>query len=469
MSFIESILSNKSDLKDKFLMLLNDLPAMIFISDLGGKIVYSNQYVETVLGFSFQDLKDLPIWYLYKDQDKGEYLFHKWNNETNFGEIVSLNLNIQLPNKTRKWLDVKVRKLNNLQSEGLVIWTASDITKQKIMERDLARNKAGVEVILESAAEGILTTNKKGNILNLNPAVEQIFGYRESEMIGEEISSFITLPTSEFGEADLIGKRRMLMGQNRQVLAVHKDGRLFPVELSFSKIITGNDIFYTGLIRDISEKRKLEAEILKIAEKERFNIGQELHDGVGQMLSAIAMINENLARKIKANGLSIATELAEITDMIHEADQEVRRLSHGLAHVELENEGLQFVLKRMCEQFQLMSDMRCRFICSPGLEIKDDITSLHLFRIVQEAIQNAIKHGKPKEIKVQIKKEENCIVLLVENDGDGLMDDIEILKQRGMGLKTMRYRAEILGGIFNIENTSDGRTRVRCIIPILIE
>jgi PAS domain S-box-containing protein len=466
MSFMEIIGSSRSDLEDKSLIVLNDLPVMILISDLDGKIVYSNQYIETVLGFSFQDLQDLPVWFLYKEQDKGERLFNKWKQKANVGETVSFNLNIQLSNKTKKWLDVKVRKPNKSQSEGLVLWTASDITRLKIMERDLARNKARVEAFLESAAEGILTTNKNGNILNLNPAVEQIFGYRESEMVGEEISSFITLPTSEFAEADLVGKRRMLMGQKRQVQAIHKDGHIFPVELSLSKITAGNDIFYTGLIRDISESRKLEAEILKIAEKERFKIGQDLHDGVGQMLSAIAMISGNLARKARANGLSLATELDEITDMIHEADQEVRQLSHGLAHVELENEGLQFALKRMCERFQSLSDTRCRFICSPGLEIKDNITTLHLFRIVQEAIQNAIKHGKPKEIKVQIKKDENYIVLLVENDGDGLMNDIEIEMQKGMGLNTMRYRAEILGGNFSIDNTSDGRTRVRCIIPI---
>lgn len=256
------------------------------------------------------------------------------------------------------------------------------------------------------------------------------------------------------------------MGQKRQVQAIHKDGHIFPVELTFSKITAGNDVFYTGLIRDLSTSRKLEAEILKIAENERFKIGQELHDGVGQMLSAIAMISGNLARKAKANGLSIATELDEITDMVQEADQEVRQLSHGLAHVELENEGLQVALKRMCERFELLSDTRCRFICSQETEIKDNTTTLHLFRIVQEAIQNAIKHANPNEIKVQINKEENYIVLLVENDGCRLINDIEIEKLKGMGLNTMRYRAEILGGNFSIENTPDDKTRVRCIIPI---
>ncbi|MBD3616317.1 MAG: PAS domain S-box protein [Gracilimonas sp.] len=466
MNLLEFKILQGSGLEDKFISLLDELPTMILITNSEGRIVYSNGQVETELGFTLQDLKDIPIWYLYKDHEKGEQLFDKWNKQAGEGEVNSFNINLHLPNKTKKWLDVKVRKLKTDQFEDLALWTACDISRLKIMEKDLARNKARVEAILESATEGIFTTNKKGIILSVNPAVKQIFGYRESEMIGEELCSFISLPTTDFAAADFTGRREMLMGRNWQGQAKDKDGQVFPVELSLNEIVVGKDVFYTGLLRDRSESRKLEAEILKIVESERFTLGQELHDGVGQMFSAIAMISRNLARKAKANNMPIANELEEITAMIQEADQEIRQLSHGLAHVELENEGLQVALKRMCERFQLLSEKPCRFICSPGLEITDYNTRLHLFRIVQEAVQNAIKHGDPNQIQVKLQNEVDYLVLTVEDDGKGLMSDFDEEKQKGMGLNTMRYRAEILGGNFSIENASDGWTKVNCMIPL---
>jgi PAS domain S-box-containing protein len=466
MGFPEFITSKESDSGDKFASLFDELPVLILITDSDGNIVYSNDYAETQIGFSFQDLKGIPIWFFHKDQEKGRQLFEKWNYEVNDGEIYSFNIKLNLSNETRKWLDVKVRKVKTPKLEDLALWSATDISKLKLMERDLARNKARVEAILESAAEGIVTTNKKGIILSMNPAMKQIFGYYESELIGETLSSFITIPSVEFTEADLVVRRKMLIGQNRQVQAKHKDGHIFPVELSLNEIKLGKECFYSGLIRDLSESRKLESEILKVAENERFKLGQELHDGVGQMFSAIGMISGNLARKAKANGLPIANEMDEITAMIKEADQEIRQLSHGLAHVELENEGLQVALKRMCERFESLSDTHCQFICSPGMEITNYITTLHLFRIVQEAVQNAIKHGNPTQIIVKLQEEDNYIVLTVEDEGTGLTSDFEIEKLKGMGLDTMRYRTEILGGNFSIKNTEGGWTKVECRIPL---
>ncbi|MDZ7806442.1 MAG: PAS domain S-box protein [Gracilimonas sp.] len=458
-------MSKGSDPGDEFASLLDELPAMILITDLDGTIIYSNDHVENELGFSLQHLKDIPIWYLYKDQEKGEELFNKWKKKTADNGIDAFHVKLHLPNETMKWLNVKVRKFKTDQIDNYALWSACDVSALKIMEGDLAKNKARVEAILESAAEGIFTINKKGAILSLNPAVERIFGYSKSEMIGEQLCSFLTLPTQDFINTDLVGRRKMLMGKNRQVQAVHKDGHIFPVELSLNEIKLGKHFILTGLIRDLTESRKLEAEILKAAESERLKLGQELHDGVGQMLSAIAMISGNLARKAKANNLPGANELDGITSMIQEADEEIRQLSHGLAHVELQNEGLQLALKGMCERFQSISDTHCRFICSPGLEIEDYMTSLHLFRIVQEAIQNAIKHGNPGQITVKLQKEENHVILSIEDDGDGFSNDIHQEKLKGMGLNTMQYRAEILGGSFSVENTSDGWTKVRCIIP----
>lgn len=258
--------------------------------------------------------------------------------------------------------------------------------------------------------------------------------------------------------------KESLLGYSRQFQAAKKDGTLFPVELNLNEVELPGGSLFIGLIRDVSKNRELERQILKVAESERLKIGQELHDGVGQMLSAINLMTNNLSRKLKSNALPGSDELDEIIEMVKEADQEVRHLAHGLAHIELQNEGLLIALKRMCERFNSFTKTDCKFICSKELEVNDKMTALHLFRIIQEAVKNAITHGHAENIKVRIEADDDQIYLEVEDNGSGF-NGFEDNKVKGMGLSTMQYRAELLGGTFNLQRTSEGWTRVSCLIP----
>lgn len=470
MSFTEHTVRKKQTLEHDLSGVLDQLPVKVLISDYDGRVLYANDYLKNQFQLYDQAIIGSPIWNLNKNPEEGRKIFFDRLECLKGKEIYAYQTEANLSTRTI-WLDVKIKSLDLPEYGDVLIWVATDIDFAKMMEKDLAKSKARSQAIFDSATEGIFTANKKGEILNINPALEKMFGYSRSELIGQRVCMLIP-PLLDFKKDACFDEefnpelKESLIGITRQFQGIKKDGDSFSVELNMNEVELPEETFFTGLIRDISESRELENQILKVAESERFKIGQELHDGVGQMLSAIGLMTRNLSRKLRSNGLPGADELDDITEMVQEADQEIRQLAHGLAHIELQNEGLQIALKRMCERFQSFTKTDCHFICSPGLEISDQMTALHLFRIVQEAVKNAIKHGNANQIKVKLQKDPENVSLSIEDNGIGLFENPNDYKFKGMGLSTMRYRAELLGGNFEIGSTSKGWTQVKCLIPV---
>lgn len=319
--------------------------------------------------------------------------------------------------------------------------------------------------------EGIITIDRDGIVQSFNQAAEKMFGYRSGEVIGKNVNMLMPSPYQEEHDQYLdnyleTGERKII-GIGREVSGKRKDGSVFPIELAVSEVKVGEEIIFTGLLKDISDRRKLENEILEIAEDERRRIGHELHDGLGQMLSGISLITRNLARKLEANGLPAADEVLEISNMIRDADEQARELAHGLAHIELENEGLQAAMSRLCERVEDLTDTSCIFKCPNDIEIEKPTVALHLYRISQEAINNAVKHGQATKIFVRLEANNNKkrLQLIVEDNGTGFPAALEKEKYKGMGINTMKYRAHILGGKLNITETPEGWTRIICSVP----
>jgi signal transduction histidine kinase len=202
---------------------------------------------------------------------------------------------------------------------------------------------------------------------------------------------------------------------------------------------------------------------LEIGDEERRRIGRELHDGLGQMLTGIRMVSENVARKLKANGVPGSDEVEEITKMAREADEYSRVLTSGMVQLELESEGLSDALKNYCSRIEKIYGIRCQYITNGNVEIEKHSDALNLFRIVQEAINNAIKHGRAGQISVRIADSGTITSLTIDDDGNGF--DPDAIHSRGSGIQIMKFRADILGGKLDIIRTDEEQTRVRCIIP----
>ena len=358
-----------------------------------------------------------------------------------------------------------------LMNRGLVLaglWTAvAVVLRYKQMRQAQRESEAKAQAILETTVDGIITIDAEGTIESFNQAAEDIFGYDAEEVIGENIKTLMPSPYREEHDEYLrsyheTGRKRII-GIGREVKGKRKDGSTFPMDLAVSEVKLGDRTIFTGIVRDISERRRLEKEILNVSEEERRRIGQDLHDGLGQMLTGIGLLSQDLARELEEEDHDRADDVAEITEHIKEADQYARDLSHGLIPVDVEANGLTEALRRLAQNAERLFNVHCSFREVDTVLIHNNTVATHLYRIAQEAVSNAVRHGEADDIKIILASGDEQLRLQVRDDGVGV--DAEATDGSGMGVHIMNYRARIIGGTLEISSELGNGTVVTCTVP----
>ena len=211
------------------------------------------------------------------------------------------------------------------------------------------------------------------------------------------------------------------------------------------------------------DRKRLEKEILEISEREQQRIGQDLHDDLGQQLAGIWCLSRVLESSLAAQNSPETKNAAKISTLLKDALALTRSLARGLQPIWLEAGGLAAALDDLKQRSSQMFRVECRCECPPVLDMDSKATA-HLFRIAQEAVTNAIKHGQTKEIEIRISSNPHNTLLTVKDYGKGMT--APTLENMGMGLRIMKYRAAIIGGILSIKSNQNGRgTVVTCTIP----
>lgn len=218
----------------------------------------------------------------------------------------------------------------------------------------------------------------------------------------------------------------------------------------------------TILLRDITRREQLENEILAISEREQRRIGQDLHDGVCQQLTGTALLSRSLQMKLAAKNTAEADEATRITALLNDAIEQVRRVTRGLHPVVDEPVGLMQALRELANTIQGLGTLACRFECPTPVPVPDPTTATHLYRIAQEAVQNAIRHAHATTIVIGLTCDDRSVVLSVVDDGQGVQRPPS---HRGMGLAIMDYRARTIGGHLKIGPGPQRGTAVTCILP----
>ena len=334
-------------------------------------------------------------------------------------------------------------------------------------ETALRESEARARAIVETTVDGIITIDDIGTIESFNSAAERIFGYSGHEVIGENIQLLMPSPYREEHDAYLRSYRetgrRQIIGIGREVTGLRKDGSVFPMELAVSEVRLDGRRIFTGIVRDITERRRLEQEILEISEQERRRIGQDLHDGLGQMLTGITLITQNLAKKLKNERLPLAEDLFEVTELVKEADQHARGLARGLVPVELDAKGLADALRRFATQAERLFGIACGFEEVGSTLLYDNTAATHLYRISQESVSNAVKHGRATKVTIRLASGEDQIRIRIQDNGIGFPE--ELPEARGMGVRIMQHRARMIGGTLEIRRAAAGGTVVVCTVP----
>jgi PAS domain S-box-containing protein len=335
-------------------------------------------------------------------------------------------------------------------------------------ERRLAQAEAEVLLIRSVVDQGfsavcIITAEKPHPwVVYVNPAFLRITGYSAASVLGQPVSCLAGLGGIQ---------EHLRLGMSRgegfvddvypfQTGAGERWGewRLGPV-----KDKAGLVTHWLIIFRDITERRRLEKETLEITDRERQRIGHDLHDGLCQQLAGIELMSEVLETKLASRNKSAAAQAAHIASHVREAIAQTRLLSRGLSPITLESEGLMSALKELALNTGKVFGIACHFICERSILIQDLAVATHVYRIAQEAVSNAIKHGRAKEVVIRLKMASNQAMLMVSDLGTGIAENLH--ESTGMGLRIMRYRAGMIGGTLKIERNQPTGTTVSCIFP----
>ena len=207
---------------------------------------------------------------------------------------------------------------------------------------------------------------------------------------------------------------------------------------------------------------RLEKDIIHVSERERQRIGRDLHDGVCQYLAAIGFTTGLLKKELQVVSPAHARIAGDVSDLLHDAIVRTRDLSRGLSPVTSEERGLESALDDLASTSSRLMGISCTFECPEPVPIGDNEVSVHLFRIAQEALNNATKHGRAQKIVIALQEAEGKLALTVSDDGGGFHPPP--VEQRGIGLNIMAYRARSIGGILKIQKNDPPELIVSCIV-----
>jgi PAS domain S-box-containing protein len=383
------------------------------------------------------------------------------------GEVVRANEDFfPRVDATVHWLRWEVQPWKQADGTvgGIVIFV-EDISARKRAEDALVKSETRMQAILNTATDAVITMEIHGIIQSVNPAAEKMFGYTAAEMVGQNMKMLMPSPYREEHDGYLAnyrdtGEKRMI-GTNREVDARHRDGRLFPVELAVSEV---KDLgLFTGMVRDITRRKLLEREVVEVASLEQRRIGQDLHDTIGQELTALNLLAGNLTKLLPTDAAKASKVAAEIAGGLQRVQQELRAVQRGLLPVAVDSQGLMAALADLAERTCHERKVTCTFHCPIPVSLGDNLTATHLYLIAQEAVHNALKHSQAGQINIQLTWDTE-LVLSVQDDGIGM--SAALAGNQGLGLRIMRNRAGVIGAKLTIETAEPNGTVVTCVLML---
>lgn len=336
----------------------------------------------------------------------------------------------------------------------------------EVQQRTLALRESQQQLaaILQTAADAIITINATGIIQSANEATERMFGYTAAETIGQNVT--LLMPSAYWKEQNCYldgdnktGLKKFIgIGVGIEVVARRKNGTTFPVDLAVSAV--DHLKLFTGILRDLTRRKELERDVLEIASREQRRIGQDLHDSVGQELTALGILAGDLAETLGPDPTNGSGPVERIVQGLRRCQKELRAVMRGLLPVAVDTEGLMAALSDLADRVQREGKATCTFDCPEPVSVADNLDATHLFLIAQEAVCNAVKHAHPNNIRISLTSEE-LLAVNVEDDGVG-MPAQPAENRCGLGLRIMRNRAAIIGARLTIQPARPTGTLVTC-------
>ena len=302
----------------------------------------------------------------------------------------------------------------------------------------------------------------------VSPQIEAALGFSQSEWLEDPVRWYQQIHPDDKMRWSLEAAEMFLSGKplRSSYRVIARDGRVlwFQCEAKMIRRDDGRPWFIHGVGFDITERKGLEEAILEISSREQRRIAQDLHDGLGQHLTGIAFMSKVLEEKLSDQSLPEAVEAAKIVKMVNQAIDHTRQLARGLHPVAAEPLGLMSALKKWASEVEELFHIRCTFECEKPLRIHDANLATHLYRIAQEGVTNAIRHGKSQNIWIGLSGKSGTGTLMIRDDGEGFPK--KPANPPGVGLSIMNYRADMVGGSVKVQPNEGRGITVTCMFPL---
>ncbi len=329
-----------------------------------------------------------------------------------------------------------------------------------------ARNESRVRYyqLMEAAPDPIVNYDMKGRVIYINPAFTRVFGWSLEECKGRKMDHFV--PEACWPETKVM-IHQVRVGQgifNVETRRLTKDGRVVNVSISGASAFDAQGKLAGSIIilRDITRSKNLEKQVMQAGDRERMNIGQELHDDLCPHLIGISGLAAVIREDLKSRHDPAADLARKMGVLMEDAVEKTRQLARGLCPVHLVSHGFQSALEEIADQFAYYPGIRFAYRMDEGVDILEESCAIHLYHIAREAVNNAVKHSNCDRIEISLTRDaaDGLIHLKVTDNGTGIDPEPS---GRGIGLQIMAYRAKIIDAQFNIDTGLKG-TQIHVIL-----
>jgi signal transduction histidine kinase len=291
-----------------------------------------------------------------------------------------------------------------------------------------------------------------------NKIAGQITASSINELIGKHCYEICGMPKKYCEGCPVTLVQKSKLKQEGEICINNKSNIVTAIPV---KDDNNKNIGIVQVIRDITERKNLEHEVLKIGGLERRRIGHELHDGLGQIFTGIAYTSKLIEKRISEGKQIDIGSVRLISENISKSKLLVKNIIQGLCPVEDDPEGLFIALDSMIKNIEKIYNIKCHLDFDKSLKVPDNAISSHIFLICQEAVNNAIKHSGCTQIKIYFEKKSNIFVFGIEDDGKGF--DYDTCENKGMGLKTIKYRVSVISASVELNSSINNGTKIRVI------
>ena len=362
-------------------------------------------------------------------------------------------------------LEMRVRAVQSGERMLGAVVNITEVTEQRA-QRDTLRTQAR---ILETMREGVVLVDAASMMVRLtNPTFERVFGYRNGELVGQSVEPLIGVPGHQRKKFERLFREQSHSGGPPPVEleCVRKDGSRFMASCVISPLSMGGMDHWLAVVNDVTEKKRLERGIIDIANREQQRIGSDLHDGLGQELTGIALMLRGVAAQLKKEESKSRLDVEDIIGLVNNAIENTRTLARGLSPVSAESGGLVAALRALATRASERYGVHVEFRDATARALRlNDVYATHLYRIAQEALTNVVRHSFASEVTICLETVGDELQLRIDDNGRGFVQQRED-SALGLGLKMMRYRAQMLGGDLVLEPSAEGGASVRCSCPL---